>query len=152
MNKKIQIIAAVVITITALSVGYFFFGGSNTAVIVRLITTNPPVEGGIMLQNEQRSMEPDTLIFTVGVPVTLVFVNNDDIESHQFSIPELNIQTESIAPFESTSIEFTPTKAGTFVFRDVRPEETYTYVDFRGETINQLVDHSVERGVVIVKP
>ncbi len=152
MDKKIQIIAAVVITITALSVGYFFFGGSNTAVIVRLITTNPPVEGGIMLQNEQRSMEPDTLIFTVGVPVTLVFVNNDDIESHKFSIPELNIETESIAPFESTSIEFTPTKAGTFVFIDPRPEETYTYVDFRGETINQLVDHSVERGVVIVKP
>ena len=152
MDKKIQIIAAVVITITALSVGYFFFGGSNTTVIVRLITTNPPVEGGILLQNEQRSMEPNTLIFTVGVPVTLVFVNNDDIESHQFSIPELNIETESIAPFESTSIEFTPTKAGTFIFTDPRPEETYTYVDFRGETIHQLVDHSVELGEVIVKP
>ncbi len=153
MNKRIQIIGIVVIAIAALSVGYFFLVVSNPPIIVRLVTSNPPVEGGIIIiQNEQRNWVPDNLVFTVGVPVTLVLVNNDDIESHQFAIPELNIESDAIPPFESTTIEFTPTKAGTFVFIDPRPEETYTYVDYRGEIINQLVDHSVELGEVVVKP
>jgi hypothetical protein len=91
-------------------------------------------------------------VFTVGVPVTLVIVNNDDIESHQFSIPELNVETEPIPPFESTTIEFTPTKTGTFIFIDPRPEETYTYVDYRGITVNQVVNHSLEVGQIVVKP
>lgn len=88
----------------------------------------------------------------MGVPVTIVVVNNDDIESHQFSIPELNVETKPILPFESIIIEFTPTKAGTFDFLDHRPEETYVYVDYRGITVNQVVDHLLEVGHVIVKP
>jgi hypothetical protein len=64
----------------------------------------------------------------------------------------LNVETEPISPFESATIEFTPTKTGTFVFLDPRLEETYTYVDYRGETVNQIVDHSIELGELIVTP
>jgi len=151
-NRKI-IIGVAAISIVVLIAGYYFLAASNPAVIVRLVTKNPPVENGLILpQNERRNWDPDNLEFTVGIPVILVVVNNDDIESHQFSIPELNIETESILPFESTTIEFTPTKSGTFVFVDPRPEETYTYVDYRGETVNQIVVHSIELGEVVVIP
>jgi len=153
LNKRIQIITVVIIIIVTLSVGYYFLIASNPSVIVRLVTNNPPVEGGLILsQNERRNWEPDNIEFSVGVPVILVVVNNDDIESHQFSIPELNVETGPILPFESTTIEFIPTKVGTFTFIDPRPEETYTYVDYRGETINQVVNHSVELGEIVIKP
>ena len=143
----------IAISILGIIVGYYFLAASNPSLIIRLVTTNPPVEDGFILpQNEKRSWDPDHIEFTVGVPVILVIVNNDDIESHQFSIPELNIETESIPPFESTTIEFTPTKPGTFIFLDPRPDETYTYVDYRGETVNQLVDHSLELGEIVVNP
>lgn len=153
MNKRIQIISVVVIAILVLTLGYYFLTASNSVVIVRLVTKNPPVEGGLILsQNEKRNWDPDNIEFFVGVPVTLVIVNNDDIESHQFSIPELNVETEPILPFESATIEFTPNKTGTFTFIDPRPEETYTYVDYRGETVNQVVNHSIELGEIIIKP
>ena len=143
----------IAISILGIIVGYYFLAASNPSLIIRLVTTNPPVEDGLILpQNEKRSWDPDHIEFTVGVPVILVVVNNDDIESHQFSIPELNIETEPIPPFESATIEFTPTKSGTFIFLDPRPDETYTYVDYRGETVNQLVDHSIELGEIVVNP
>ena len=152
MNNR-KLIILVVISIVTVITGYYFLAASNPAIIVRLVTKNPPVEGGLILpQNEERNWDPDNLVFTVGVPVTLVIVNNDDIESHQFSIPELNVETEPIPPFESTTIEFTPTKTGTFIFIDPRPEETYTYVDYRGITVNQVVNHSLEVGQIVVKP
>lgn len=153
MNKKIQIITVVAIAIIAISIGYYFWAATNQAVVVRLVTKNPPVEGGLILaQNERRNWDPDSIELTLNTSVTFVIVNNDDIEDHQFAIPELNFETEPIHPFESITVEFTPTKAGTFTFIDSRPEETYTYVDYRGETVNQVVDHSVELGEIIVKP
>ncbi len=137
----------------AVGIVYYALVASSPAVIVRLVTRNPPVEGGLILpQNERRNWDPDRIELTVGVPVILVIVNNDDIENHQFSIPELGVTTEPVPPFESISIEFTPTKDGTFIFIDPRPEEIYTYVDYRGVTVNQVVDHSVEVGEVVVKP
>ncbi len=153
MNKRILIIGAVVIALIAVGAAYYVLASSSSVVIVRLVTRNPPVEGGLILpQNERRNWDPERIELTVDVPVTLVIVNNDDIELHQFSIPEFNVTTEPVPPFGSTSIEFTPTKTGTFTFIDPRPEETYTYVDYRGITVNQVVDHSVEVGEVVVKP
>jgi|TARA_B100001964_G_scaffold178978_1_gene197478 heme/copper-type cytochrome/quinol oxidase subunit 2 len=151
LNNRNLKIGVVVITIVAVIAGYYFL--ANQPIIVRLVTKNPPVEDGLILpQNEKRSWDPASIKLTVDVPVILVVVNNDDIESHQFSIPELNVETEPISPFESATIEFTPTKTGTFVFLDPRLEETYTYVDYRGETVNQIVDHSIELGELIVTP
>ena len=153
MNKRIQIIIAVVITIIVLSIGYYFWAATNEGVVVRLVTNNPPVEGGLILaQNERRNWDPDSIELILNKTITFVIVNNDDIEDHQFAIPELNFETKPIHPFESITIKFTPNKVGTFTFIDSRPEETYTYVDYRGETINQVVDHSVELGKVIIKP
>lgn len=153
MEKRIKIITVVVIAIIAISVGYYLWSATNQAVVIRLVTKNPPVEGGLILpQNERRNWDPDNIELTLNTPVTLVIVNNDDIEVHQFAIPELNFETEPIHPFESITVEFTPNKTGTFTFIDSRDEETYTYVDYRGETVNQVVDHSVELGKVVVKP
>jgi heme/copper-type cytochrome/quinol oxidase subunit 2 len=152
LNKRYLIIFAIVATIIIIVAFYYLFVVSSPA-IVRLVTRNPPVEGGLILpQNEKRNWDPDVIELTVGVPATLVIVNNDDVETHQFAIPELNVLSDPIPPFESISFEFTPNMTGSFTFIDSRPEETYTYVDYRGITVNQVVDHSVETGRIIVNP
>jgi len=148
-----MIIGGAIIGIAVILVLYYSVFLTNSAVIVRLVTKNPPVEGGIILpQNERRNWDPARIELTLGVNVTLVVVNNDDIEFHQLSIPDLNVTTDPIPPFESISIEFVPEREGTFTFIDTRPEETYTYVDYRGIEVNQVVDHSLEVGEVIVRP
>lgn len=153
MNRKILIIGIVVAALIVAGIAYSTLAPSGSSVIVRLVTTNPPAEGGLILpQNEKRNWDPDLVELKMGVPITIVVVNNDDIEKHQFSIPEFNVVTPPIPPFESAIIEFTPTKTGTFKFIDPRPEETYTYTDYRGVEVHQVVNHSVEVGVVEVKP
>jgi heme/copper-type cytochrome/quinol oxidase subunit 2 len=153
LDRRFLIIGVVVVALVAVGVYYSFVASSSSAIIVRLVTTNPPAQGGLILpQNERRSWDPAVIELRVGEPVTIVMVNNDDIELHQFSIPDLGVETEPVAPFESTSIEFTPTMTGNFTFIDPRPQETYSYTDYRGVDVNQVVDHSVETGVVIVRP
>lgn len=153
MNNRKLIIGGVVITIVVVFFSYYFLSASNPAIIVRLVTKNPLVGGGLILpQNEERNWDPNIIELTLNTPVTLVIVNNDDIKDHQFAIPELNIKTEPISPFESIIIEFTPAKYGVFIFLDSHPEETYTYIDYRGILVNQMVVHSREVGQVVVKP
>ena len=145
-------IGALLISLLVVGISYYALVPSP-AIVVRLVTRNPPVEGGLILpQNEKRNWDPDVIEIKVGEPVTIAISNNDDIEYHQFAIPEFNVMSEPIPPFESTSIEFTPTKTGNFTFLCPRPEETYTYIDYRGIEVNQVVDHSVEVGTVIVNP
>lgn len=158
-NLIIGVIAfiAVVGVVAYLSTTY-----SSSAIIVRLVTTNPPVEGGIVIPaNEVRhfdpgegphNSDPQPIILKVGVPVELVFVNNDDIETHQLVIPAFNVSTRPIQPFETDSVTFTPDKVGTFKYFDPRPVETYTYRDYRGVEVHQVVDHSDEFGRLIVEP
>lgn len=153
MKRRNVLIGISVIALVAISITYYVLASSNGAIIIRLVTTNPPAEGGLILpQNEKRSWDPDVIELKVGAPVTMVIVNNDDIETHEFAIPEMNVQSQPVKPFESTSIEFTPMKAGNFTFIDPRPQETYTYTDYRGIEVNQVVNHSAETGTVIVKP
>ncbi len=153
MNRKILIIGVVLAALLAVGVSYFFLASSSSAIIIRLVTTNPPVEGGLILpQNEKRNWEPDVIELKVGEPATIVIVNNDDIENHEFAIPDLNVKSKSVSPFESVSIEFTPTKIGNFTFIDPRPQEIYTYTDYRGVLVNQTVNHSVEIGRIVVIP
>ena len=153
MNRKFLLIGIIVIVVVFAGLMYFQASNNSSVIIIRLVTTNPPVEGGIILwQNEKRNWDPDTIILSVGVPITIIVVNNDDIESHGLSIPELGIETTRIKPFEQATLEFTPSKVGTFKFIDPGSEETYTFTDYRGVEVHQVVTHSVEIGTVEVKP
>lgn len=125
----------------------------SSAIIIRLVTTNPPAQGGLILpQNEKRSWDPDVLELKVGVPVTIAVANNDDIETHQLAIPDFGVTSQPVKPFESTTFEFTPTKIGNFTLIDPRPQETYKYTDYRGVDVEQVVNHSLEKGTLVVKP
>jgi len=152
LNRKILALVVAASVVAGLVV-YLSFAYTVPAIVVRLVTSNPPVEGGLILpQNEKRFWDPAVIEVKVGVEVTIVVVNNDDIEHHEFTIPEFGVRTKDIPPFEFASITFTPDKVGTFTFIDPRPTETYTYTDYRGVMVNQVVDHSVEVGRVVVKP
>jgi len=153
LKRRVVIVGAIVLALAVMVGAYASFVYTNPAIVVRLVTHNPPVAGGLILpQNEKRNWDPDVVEVKVDTPVILAIVNNDDIEYHQFAIPELGVETKPIPPFESTTLEFTPTKVGNFTFIDPRPIETYTYTDYRGVEVHQVVDHSVETGVLVVKP
>jgi heme/copper-type cytochrome/quinol oxidase subunit 2 len=153
LNKKYLIIGAVVVAVAVVGISYYFMTASSSAVIVRLVSTNPPVQGGLILpQNEKRHWDPGVIELTVGQTVTFAVVNNDDIETHQFAIPALNVTSDPVRPFESTTFEFTPTKVGNFTFIDPRPLETYNYTDYRSVDVHQIVNHSLENGTVVVHP
>lgn len=153
MNKKYLIIGVVAVAIVVVGVSYYFMAATSSAIIIRLVSTNPPVQGGLILpQNEKRNWDPGVIELKVGQPVTIAVVNNDDIETHQLAIPEFGITSQPVKPFESTTFEFTPTKTGNFTFIDPRPQETYNYTDYRGVEVHQIVNHSLENGTVVVKP
>lgn len=154
MNKKSIIISAIVAgAIITVSVAYFAFAAPPQAVVVRMVTYNPPGKNDMVATPlEQRHWVPDNIQLKLGVPNTIAIVSNDDTEVHQFSIPAFNVTTPPIKPFNSYSLTFTPAKAGAFKFIDPRPEENYTWTDYRGVQINQAVNHSSEIGTVEVKP
>ncbi|OHE55774.1 MAG: hypothetical protein A3K61_06610 [Thaumarchaeota archaeon RBG_16_49_8] len=153
MNQKFLIIGVVAVVLVIAGISYYFMSAQSSAIIIRLVTTNPPAQGGLILpQNEKRNWDPDIVELTVGTPVTIVVVNNDDIETHQLAIPDFGVTSQPIKPFESTTFEFTPTKIGNFTFIDTRPQEIYNYTDYRGVDVQQTVNHSLEKGTLIVKP
>jgi hypothetical protein len=162
LNIRKAIIGVVAFIAVVGVVAYLSTASPSSAIIIRLVTTNPPVEGGIIIPaNEKRhfdpgdgphNSDPQPVIIKVGVPVELVFVNNDDIETHQLVIPAFNVSTQPIQPFETDSVTFISDKVGTFKYFDLRPVETYTYTDYRGEEVHQVVDHSDEFGRLIVEP
>jgi heme/copper-type cytochrome/quinol oxidase subunit 2 len=154
MNKKLIIISAIITgLVVTISIAYFAFAAPPQAVVVRMVTYNPPAQHDMVVTPlEQRHWNPDNVQLKMGVPNTIAIVSNDDIEIHQFSIPAFNITTPPIKPFDSYTLTFTPNKTGTFTFIDPRPEENYTWTNYRGDQINQMVNHSAETGTIEVKP
>lgn len=87
-------------------------------------TTMPPVAQAAAVSLFDRSpgvgvppttmgIDPATLELTLGMPVNLT-VTNDGDSAHDLVIEGLGVKTESIAPGESASVEFTPMEAGTY--------------------------------------
>ena len=151
--NKIHLPVVIIGIAVVIGAVYLAFAAPPQAIIIRLVTANPPSANGLILpQLEKRNFDPDKINLKLGVPNTIVIVSNDDIETHQFSIPTFNITTPPIKPFDSYEFTFTPTKAGTFKFIDPRPEENYTRTDYRGIQVTQTVNHSVETGNAQVNP
>lgn len=154
MNKRVILILAIaigfVVTVAAL---YFASAAPPQAVVVRMVTSNPPAQNDMVVSHfEQRHWNPDLIHLKLGVPNTIVIASNDDIETHQFAIPDLNVTSPPVKPFDSVTLTITPMKTGTFKFIDPRPAENYTWTDYREQQIHQMVDHSEEIGVVEVTP
>lgn len=85
-------------------------------------TTTPPVAvslslidrtPGIGVPPTTMGIDPSSIELAVGVPVNLTVSNNGN-SGHDLVIDGLDVATESIAPGESFSIEFTPAEAGTY--------------------------------------
>jgi plastocyanin len=69
----------------------------------------------ITVEGSEYSYTPSTLNANVGDIITLTFKNTGTY-SHNLVIPDLNVQTKTINPGESDTIEFTADKAGTYSF------------------------------------
>jgi uncharacterized cupredoxin-like copper-binding protein len=58
---------------------------------------------------------PNTLTINKGQPVTIELVNNGKMP-HDIVSPELNLQSSTIQPGQTTRVTFTPEDSGTFNF------------------------------------
>ena len=56
---------------------------------------------------------PAEIVVKKGVPVTLELMSIDRV--HGFNLPDFHVRV-TVQPWESTSITFTPDKAGRFIF------------------------------------
>ena len=75
---------------------------------IDLETVEFTVEGGSFY------FKPNEIRVKKGQKVEITFNNKEGL--HDFVIDELNVQTEKIGSNQTTSVEFTPNKAGTFEF------------------------------------
>ena len=67
----------------------------------------------IKLEASRWSYSPSTVSLQRGVPVKLELTSND--VHHGFNVPGLGLRAD-IMPGETTTLNFTPKKAGTFLF------------------------------------
>jgi plastocyanin len=80
-------------------------GSANTIQPLRTIT----------IKANDVQFDADTVTASVGQPITIRFENDDNMD-HALSIDALNVQSDEIKPHQTTSITFTPQKAGTYPF------------------------------------
>jgi heme/copper-type cytochrome/quinol oxidase subunit 2 len=64
---------------------------------------------------EHGNWYPSTIKLAYGKPAKIL-IRNIDVVSHGFALPDFEIAVQEIKAGESTVIEFTPTKRGTFPF------------------------------------
>lgn len=69
----------------------------------------------ITVEGSEMKFLPATLTFTAGQQVKLVFKNTGNMP-HDFVIDELGVRTKQIGKGTSETVEFTPTKTGTFEY------------------------------------
>lgn len=79
------------------------------------ITQVDPSLETITVEGTEFSFSPSTITLTEGKKVRLVFKNTGKMP-HDWVVDELNAKTKVIKGGESDTIEFTPTKKGTFEF------------------------------------
>ena len=72
-----------------------------------------PAEQVIKITAKQFEYSPNAITVKKGVPVVLEFTSLDKL--HGFSCPSLKIRSD-IPPGKTTTLRFTPDKAGTFPF------------------------------------
>ncbi len=69
----------------------------------------------ITIKANDVQFDVDTVTASVGQTVTIRFENDDNMD-HALSIDALNVQSVEVKPHGTTSITFTPQKAGTYPF------------------------------------
>ncbi len=86
-----------------------------------------PMLDGVLMPREPREIvvrlsiyesggfDPDVIIVKKGEPVKLTFISMD--VSHSVIIDSLGIETEVIHPGKTAVVEFTPDKAGVYMFK-----------------------------------
>ncbi len=98
-------LTATLITITALA-------AQSALVFSSMQSGQEPVT--IKVVAKKYEYNPSKITVKAGVPVVLELTSEDRV--HGFSIPDLKLRTE-IKPNETTRLEFTPEKPGTYPFK-----------------------------------
>ncbi len=128
MNKTLWIGIGILIAIVIIA-GYFAFGRSAsyqtpTSSPSEIATTpapsgSPAAQTGVAkkftIQAKEFSLTPSTISVNQGDSVTITFKNSGTI-SHNLTIPDLNMATNTIAPGQTDTLSFTASQTGTFVF------------------------------------
>lgn len=136
MSKTLLVV--IVVAVLALGAGYYFMMGSSSSTVDDSMTmdeSNEPLDttSGDMTDTsvtdtgasagdevtlavgaKNFSFSPSTLTLKKGQKVKLVFTSSGGF--HDFTVDELNVKTKRVDSGASDTVEFTPTKTGTFEF------------------------------------
>lgn len=77
--------------------------------------TVDPAAQEITIVGNEFAFQPETFTIEKGLPVRITFKNTGKYP-HNFTLPDLNVATWTVAPGEQASVQFTPTKAGLFPY------------------------------------
>jgi len=110
-----MIVMAVIVLVAFGSVGFFLMRGNNTR-------ATPAVEGvtqesapaTIEVEGGSFYYKPNEIRVKVGQPVKIVLTTKGGM--HDFVLDEFNAKTTRVGDGQTTSVEFTPDKAGIFEF------------------------------------
>ncbi len=115
MNKKFIILTAAIVIILAASAYFVWQGGGfdftapeNGKLPTRTQTTEknvPPKASEITVIGKEFSFSPDSFTVKGGERVRIKFINEGFL-SHNFVIPELGVQTKTIAKGQQDTVEF----------------------------------------------
>jgi plastocyanin len=119
-NNLIIILVVVVLVVIG---GYMLTRGKGATITTEPTTTNTTgTEMAVSETSQAITVEASEFAFTpvstwqVGQPVTLTLTNVGKMP-HDFVIDEISgARTEIIQPGQTTTVEFTPTQAGTFTY------------------------------------
>jgi plastocyanin len=101
--------------ITFLVIVVFIAARQNSNVTLSKITDteNPTKTQELIVEGNEFSFSPSTMIIKKGQPVKITFKNTGSFP-HDLAIPQLNTATTTIQNGQETSVEFTPQTTGTF--------------------------------------
>lgn len=126
MNK---IVIGIIILLVVLGGGYFAYKSMKgtpapapaeqqmapTTEASPMISASASAAQEITVEASEFAFTPQTISVKAGQPVKLTFKNTGKYP-HNFTVSELNIQTQTIQPGTEDVITFTPSKTGSFTY------------------------------------
>lgn len=95
-------------------------GTTPTASTTGTLSPTTTTARTITVTGTEFAFTPSTITAKAGEPVMVTFKNNGTYP-HNFTIAELGVHSETIQPGQTTTVTFTPTKAGSYTYECTVP-------------------------------
>ncbi|MDE2026769.1 MAG: cupredoxin domain-containing protein [Patescibacteria group bacterium] len=113
----------VIVALLLIGGGFYFYGNNfkNFLATDGKITPTPTASQAVkketfVITGANFSFQPDHITVTKGESITITFKNNSGL--HNLTIPDFHVTTKTIHEGQQDSLQFIPTKTGTFPFYD----------------------------------